>query len=299
MPRVLLVFLVSVLFQTETANTEVISGRPASDGVGVARSGSLNCNDRRQYLSAHIRRDRSVVDTIVDVAKAEKELIIFGESHVHFEAIARYPEFIELIRANRGVNCIFIEGKDDFQKAIDRYFRGESYGSTVQAVNTQVPGRKPLAHASKALLDYAKSKNIKVYAVDTDDDSTFARDRHMSKQVNRYMKSEECTQPVMLVGKAHITGRLKSTHPKAAEGVSLPDRLRESGISVSSINMISHFDLKKSFVGYGDGCPNPPSFPTKDYGFSISYPAPAIEKEALDAFEPNKWDDFQAAIVVN
>jgi hypothetical protein len=263
-----------------------------------SHSGSLSCYDRRLYLDIQVRRNQSVNTTLSNLAKSEKQLIVFGESHVHYDGIKRYPEFIEVIRTNRGVNCIFIEGKDNYQSAIDRYFRGDSYESTVKAINTRDPNKAPLAHATKEHMEYAKSKNIKIYAVDTENDNNSIRDKHMSRRVG-YLMKETCTQPILLVGKVHVYEKLKSSHPKSTESSPIPERLRNMGYSVSSVNMISHSDLSDSYNGYSSNCPDKIDIPSRDFGFSISSPAPAIKKSAFDYLENEKWDDYQAAIVVN
>ena len=110
---------------------------------------------------------------------------------------------------------------------------------------------------------------------------------------------KDCTQPILLVGKVHVYEKLKASHPKSSESSPIPERLRGMGYSVSSINMISHFDLSESYNGYRSNCPNKLDIPKKDFGFPISSPAPAVNKSVFDYFEPEKWDAYQAAIVVD
>lgn len=299
--RILIFSLLFWCFHLTSFAGEIRSNERAKTREGSAIQsghGSLSCYDRRLFLQTQIRRNQSVNNTLSDIAKSEKQLIIFGESHVHFEGIKRYPEFIENIRQNRGVNCIFIEAKDRYQYAIDKYIQGSSYESNVELINKKFKDKHPLAHATKELLDYAKSNNIKVFAIDTESENSFIRDQHMSKRASELMR-DKCTQPVLLVGKAHVYEKLNSSHSKASESSPIPERLRKMGFSVSSINMISHSGLSDSYNGYSPSCPNKIEIPTKDFGFPIRSPAPAIGNSVFDYFEPEKWDDYQAAIVVN
>lgn len=262
--------LVAAAFATEVADPASVT--PASSPPSLERS--LDCRARAAWLKTGTEKAEPIGETL-SAALGEAKIFVFGESHVHYTGTAEYPELLGQVRkAKPDFNCLFIEGKDAHQGALDDY----QFGATddyepIRKANTAVKDHVPLAQATPELMKFAKTNGIKVYAVDTINPSSDARNAHMAERIRARMKNG-CKLGALIVGKAHVDERLVATHPKTITPV--PDRLRKSGLEVAALNLISHSDLRGSLRD----CPDRVEIPEKDFGISVRGKAPAIERSS-------------------
>lgn len=268
----------------------------ANDAPSLSRdtlSGSLDCNARQTWLHSKFAAKKSIFELIVNLAK-NANVTIFGESHVHYDGIAQYPQLLAQIKKEKpAFNCLFIEGKDGSQSDLDAYqFGGKSYDETIKRRNSAVPSRTPLAHATKPLMDFAKASLITVFAVDTNSDSSDVRNKYMAERIATLMKGK-CNSAVFLVGKMHLEERLIPSHPKSITPI--PDRLRAAGLSVATVNLLSHAEIRDDFQ---TDCKRDLEIPKDDFSFSTVGRTPAINKPFMDVFQPAPWSTYDAALVI-
>jgi hypothetical protein len=289
-----LLVLIELVFALSTVSTiSAADQRSCVSLIGsFLRKGAEQVGSSQRFIKGRLAASQTVETTLAAVAAKQANVIIFGESHVHYRGIERYPEFLQkLKKARPEINVLFIESSDRFQGAIDAYMVGGSYLDTVAKINRQQQGFSPLAHATEALLDEARALGIRVVAVDAESPDSNVRDVHMSNRITSYLRLNGGAG-VMLVGKAHIYEKLVATHPLAQYAKTLSQNLVDAGVSITRVNMLSHSDFLKT-------CANCVSLESEaSFGFKI----PPRSKEIIQAspfamVQPERWADYDFALV--
>lgn len=243
------------------------------------------CQNNEKFIEA---QPSTTPDKLLDEKMQTSSLIVIGESHAHFSGQDAYPTLIQNLKNNnKELDCLFIEGWSSRQWAIDKFFKNEaSYEDTIGYVNKTSPnGKHALAAAPKRLIETAKVNNIKVIAVDENDDNMTSRNSRMAANIFSAMQST-CKKAIFIVGKQHISPSGTVDFPKWP--MSIPQLLKKQGVSVSSINL---FGSKDRSLVCADRKPV-----NRTFGFKTDGRGPLISESIFEGVPPEKWSDYDGAL---
>lgn len=197
------------------------------------------CFERVEYFS----QNKSSLDLSLKKIPITNENIIFiGVEHLNYQ-LDTYPLLIDAIKsAGTKIDCFLLETElSDIEKnEITKLNQG------IDPVNWN----NLSLERSQSFVDLLKlinSKNLKIYAVDKDieidDDLTWLneRDKAMSVNINKLIKSNTCKKPIFPVGTIHLLNNypgIRSNLPANLTKMGL--KTYKIGLSISGIRELDH-----------------------------------------------------------
>ena len=255
---------------------------------------SFSCERSKSYLEDKLRSSVDTNNFLQGIQGRKPKVIFLGESHIDDRVHSRQASLIEALADNdKELNCFFLESPSSHQTYIDDYLNGKKSFDNSVALLQHSSIYNPLAAARKDLLDMAKRKNIKVFAVDTASDNMDVRNQAMSEGISSRISNGTCAHGVMIVGKNHLRQDVVDSHPKSYP--SIPKTLKSQNVSTFSVNL-----EQGSFDWMQNDCQKRIEAPKSEAAFFTSEPSPARGNRPYmeEVFRPTMWNDFDATLVI-
>jgi hypothetical protein len=281
----------SLLLSAVTISTSAFANNP------------FDCSTRDTWLQERLNSKSSVENTLSSIGERKTQVVIFGENQGSFPDSSRYPSYVEKLKSkNTDLNCIFIQGEAGYQNILNQYLtQTVSYEQTIGNINQQDKSR-PLAHAQKDLMLFAKMNQLKVFAIRTGFSHLRDQNNYMANQISNLFTSNDCNAGVFFIGKDRISMKYSNEYIETTGNppiVPISNGLTNLQISNSTINLIDRDD--ESFWDHGwHECSSNIKTPSKDFGFIIPEgETPAIRPALIPNLMPELWSDYDAALSID